>query len=46
MTLCAACVGFLVVALVAENLAWLADLKVVVQRTPSRFPSSQVVPPL
>ena len=45
MTLCAACVGFLVVALVAENLAWLADLKVVVQRTPSRFPSSQVVPP-
>ena len=26
LTLCAACVGFLVVALVAENLAWLADL--------------------
>ena len=46
LTLSALCLGLLAVGLVAEDLAWLSDLKVVIQRTPSRFPSSQVVPPL
>ena len=44
LTLSALCLSILAVGLIAENLDWLADLKVVVQRSPARFPSSQVVP--
>ena len=43
-TLSALCLSILAVGLIAENLDWLSDLEVVVQRSPARFPSSQVVP--
>ena len=36
--------SILAVGLIAENLDWLSDLEVVVQRSPARFPSSQVIP--
>ena len=45
LTLSALCLSVLGVGLIAENLDWLADLRVVVQRSPSQFPSSRVVPP-
>ena len=44
LTLSALCLGILAVGLLAENLGWLSDLEVVVQRSPDRFPSSRVVP--
>ena len=37
--------GLLAVGLAADNLAWLAGLRTVIQRSPSRFPSSLAVPP-
>ena len=45
LTLLALCLGILAVGLIAENFSWLTDLETVVQRSPSRFPSSQVVSP-
>ena len=44
LTVTALCVGLLAVGLVADNLAWLSNLRVVVQRSPSQFPSSLAVP--
>ena len=43
-TLATLCAGLLCVGLLADNLAWLSNLRTVVQRSPSRFPSSLVVP--
>lgn len=39
------CAGFLCVGLLADNLAWLSNLRTVVQRSPSQFPSTLAVPP-
>lgn len=44
-TVTALVLGLLAVGAAADNLAWLADLRTVIQRTPSRFPSSLAVPP-
>ena len=44
LTLSVLCLSILAVGLIAENLNWLSDLKSFVQRSPSRFPSSWVVP--
>ena len=43
-TAAALCVGLLCVGLLADNQAWLSPLRTVVQRSPSRFPSSLAVP--
>ena len=45
LTLSALCLSILAVGLIAEHFDWLSDLEVVVQRSPARFPSSQVVSP-
>lgn len=42
--LAALCAGFLCVGLLADNLAWLSNLRTVVQRAPSRYPSTLAVP--
>ena len=45
VTLATLCAAFLCVGLLADNLAWLSNLRIVVQRSPSQFPSSLAVPP-
>ena len=40
----AACAAFLCAGLLADELAWLSDLRTVVQRAPARFPSTLAVP--
>ena len=44
LILAALCGGLLIVGLAADNVAWLARLRVVIQRSPHQFPSSLVVP--
>ena len=44
-TVAALVFGLLAVGLAADNLAWLAGLRTVIQRSPSQFPSSLAVPP-
>ena len=45
LTVAALCLGLLAAGLVADNAAWLSSLRTVVQRSPSQFPSTLVVPP-
>ena len=44
-TLVALGVSLLAAGLVADRLAWLAPLRIIVQRSPAQFPSSRAVPP-
>ena len=45
LTVAALCVGLLAAGLAADDAAWLSSLRTVVQRSPSQFPSTLVVPP-
>ena len=45
MALSALALTVLAVGVVADNLSWPADLRIMLQRVPSQFPSSQAVPP-
>ena len=41
----ASCACLMAIGVVADRLAWLSNLRVVIQRSPSQFPNSLVVPP-